>query len=67
VNVVIEHDKFFTLLVIPGEIAVGVALACWRGVGSLCRNSRGFHGSAIDLGAMASNIGHSVSTGCAAQ
>jgi thiosulfate dehydrogenase [quinone] large subunit len=25
-NVVIEHDQFFTLLVIPGEIAVGVAL-----------------------------------------
>jgi thiosulfate dehydrogenase [quinone] large subunit len=25
-NVVIEHDKLFTLLVIPGEIAVGLAL-----------------------------------------
>jgi thiosulfate dehydrogenase [quinone] large subunit len=25
-NVVIEHDQLFTLLVIPGEIAVGVAL-----------------------------------------
>ena len=25
-NVVIEHDKLFTLLVIPGEIAVGMAL-----------------------------------------
>ena len=25
-NVVIEHDQFFTLLVIPGEIAVGIAL-----------------------------------------
>ena len=25
-NVVLEHDQFFTLLVIPGEIAVGAAL-----------------------------------------
>ena len=25
-NIVIEHDRFFTLLVIPGEIAVGLAL-----------------------------------------